>query len=90
MYFSSVGLKYSISDFGVYLAAQSGLELALKFDNFSKMEGVEESLAKLAGYAYSSDTAVSMSTGAVDLGEKPSVVSAIIKYHLTIRFYLIP
>ena len=48
-----------------------------------KMEGVEESLAKLAGYAYSSDAAVSMSTGAVDLGEKPSVVSAIIKYHLT-------
>ena len=47
------------------------------------MEGVEESLAKLAGYAYSSDAAVSMSTGAVDLGEKPSVVSAIIKYHLT-------
>ncbi|OUL58278.1 acyl-CoA dehydrogenase FadE [Pseudoalteromonas ulvae] len=48
-----------------------------------QMEGVEESLAKLAGYAYSSDAAVSMSTGAVDLGEKPSVVSAIIKYHLT-------
>ncbi|ATC95206.1 acyl-CoA dehydrogenase FadE [Pseudoalteromonas tunicata] len=47
------------------------------------MEGIEESLAKLAGYAYSSDAAVSMSTGAVDLGEKPSVVSAIIKYHLT-------
>lgn len=48
-----------------------------------QMEGVEESMAKLAGYAYSSDAAVSMSTGAVDLGEKPSVVSAIIKYHLT-------
>ena len=47
-----------------------------------QMEGVEESMAKLAGYAYSSDAAVSMSTGAVDLGEKPSVVSAIIKYHL--------
>lgn len=48
-----------------------------------QMEGIEEPLAKLAGYAYSSDAAVTMSTGAVDLGEKPSVVSAILKYHLT-------
>jgi acyl-CoA dehydrogenase len=40
-------------------------------------------LAKLGGYAYSTDAAVTMSTGAVDLGEKPSVVSAILKYHLT-------
>lgn len=47
------------------------------------MEGVEEAMAKLAGYAYSTDAAVRMSTGAVDLGEKPSVVSAILKYHLT-------
>ncbi len=48
-----------------------------------KMEGIEEPLAKLGGYAYSSDAAVSLSTGAVDLGEKPSVISAILKYHLT-------
>ncbi|CCQ12311.1 Acyl-CoA dehydrogenase, short-chain specific [Pseudoalteromonas luteoviolacea B = ATCC 29581] len=48
-----------------------------------QMEGIEEALAKLAGYAYSSDAAVCMSTGAVDLGEKPSVISAILKYHLT-------
>ncbi|MEO2280874.1 acyl-CoA dehydrogenase FadE [Pseudoalteromonas pernae] len=48
-----------------------------------KMEGVEEAMAKLGGYAYASDAAVSMSTGAVDMGEKPSVVSAILKYHLT-------
>ena len=48
-----------------------------------KMEGVEEAMAKLGGYAYASDAAVIMSTGAVDLGEKPSVISAILKYHLT-------
>ncbi|WP_105215588.1 MULTISPECIES: acyl-CoA dehydrogenase FadE [unclassified Pseudoalteromonas] len=48
-----------------------------------KMEGVEEAMAKLGGYAYACDAAVTMSTGAVDLGEKPSVVSAILKYHLT-------
>lgn len=49
------------------------------------MEGVEECLARIGGYAYSADAAVTMSVGAVDLGEKPSVISAILKYHLTER-----
>ena len=31
------------------------------------------------------DAARSMTAGAVDLGEKPSVVSAIVKYHVTER-----
>lgn len=48
-----------------------------------KMEGVEEALARIGGNAYLMDAVTSMSTGAVDLGEKPSVVSAICKYHLT-------
>jgi len=50
-----------------------------------KMEGVEEALARLGGYAYLCDAATTMSTGAIDLGEKPSVVSAIVKYHMTER-----
>ncbi len=48
-----------------------------------QMEGIEEALARIAGYAYSSDAAVAMSTNAVDMGEKPSVISAILKYHIT-------
>ncbi|WNC73893.1 acyl-CoA dehydrogenase FadE [Thalassotalea psychrophila] len=48
-----------------------------------KMEGVEEALARIGGNAYLMDAVTTMSTGAVDLGEKPSVVSAICKYHLT-------
>jgi acyl-CoA dehydrogenase len=48
-----------------------------------KMEGVEEALARLGGNAYLMDAVTTMSTGAIDLGEKPSVISAISKYHLT-------
>jgi acyl-CoA dehydrogenase len=48
-----------------------------------KMEGIEEALARLGGNAYLMDAVTTLSTGAIDLGEKPSVISAISKYHLT-------
>ena len=48
-----------------------------------KMEGIEEALARIGGNAYLMDAVTTMSTGAIDLGEKPSVISAISKYHLT-------
>ncbi len=48
-------------------------------------EGVEEALARIAGNAYLMDAARVMTAGAVDTGERPSVVSAIAKYHLTER-----
>lgn len=48
-----------------------------------KMEGIEEALARIGGNAYLMDAVTIMSTGAIDLGEKPSVISAITKYHLT-------
>ncbi|MBU2976781.1 acyl-CoA dehydrogenase FadE [Alteromonas sp. C1M14] len=48
-----------------------------------KMEGVEEMLARIGGNAYQMDAVTRFSTVGVDLGEKPSVISAISKYHLT-------
>ncbi|MBE1301227.1 MAG: acyl-CoA dehydrogenase [Alteromonadaceae bacterium] len=48
-----------------------------------KMEGIEEMLGTIGGNAYLMDAVTRMSTRAVDLGEKPSVISAICKYHLT-------
>ncbi|MFC4699299.1 acyl-CoA dehydrogenase FadE [Glaciecola siphonariae] len=48
-----------------------------------QMEGVEEMLARIGGNAYLMDAVTSFSTAGVDLGEKPSVISAICKYHLT-------
>ena len=48
-----------------------------------KMEGIEEMLGRIGGNAYLMDAVTSFSTKGVDLGEKPSVISAICKYHLT-------
>lgn len=50
-----------------------------------RFEGVEEAMARIAGNVYVMDAARKMTAGAVDLGEKPSVISAIVKYHLTER-----
>ncbi|MFT5940624.1 MAG: acyl-CoA dehydrogenase, partial [Paraglaciecola sp.] len=47
------------------------------------MEGIEEMLARIGGNAYLMDAVTSLTTKGVDLGEKPSVISAICKYHLT-------
>ena len=51
----------------------------------ARFEGVEEAMARIGGHAYVVDAAREMTAGAVDLGEKPSVVSAIMKYHATER-----
>ena len=50
-----------------------------------RFEGVEEALARMAAYTYMMDAARTMTAGAVDNGEKPSVISAIVKYQLTER-----
>ncbi|MGB2078437.1 MAG: acyl-CoA dehydrogenase FadE [Vibrio sp.] len=49
------------------------------------MEGVEESLARIAGNTYVMDAASELTVTGIDLGEKPSVISAIVKYHCTHR-----
>jgi len=50
-----------------------------------KFEGISEVLGRIAGNAYAMDAARGLTTLAVDRGEKPSVASAIVKYHLTER-----
>jgi acyl-CoA dehydrogenase len=50
-----------------------------------KFEGVEEPLARMGGNLYMMDAARRLTAAAIDLGEKPSVVSAIAKYHITER-----
>ena len=46
-------------------------------------EGIEEPLARLGGYTYLMDAARRLTCGAVDAGEKPAVLSAIVKAYLT-------
>jgi acyl-CoA dehydrogenase len=48
-----------------------------------RFEGVEAALARMAGHAYIMDAGRSVTAGAIDGGEKPSVPSAMLKYHLT-------
>lgn len=51
----------------------------------SAFEGIQEALARISGNAWLMDSARMLTANAVDLGEKPSVLSAILKYHLTER-----
>lgn len=46
-------------------------------------EGIEERLARIGGQAYMSNATRQFTVGCVDSGIKPSVASAISKYHLT-------
>ncbi|MFA0698275.1 acyl-CoA dehydrogenase family protein, partial [Vibrio sp. 10N.222.49.C9] len=48
-----------------------------------RMEGIEEPLARIAGSAYLLEGANLLTMGAIDNGAKPSVISAIVKYHCT-------
>jgi acyl-CoA dehydrogenase len=46
-------------------------------------EGVAEAIARMTGHTYIMDAARSVTAGAIDGGEKPSVPSAMLKYHCT-------
>jgi acyl-CoA dehydrogenase len=65
---------------GGYARVRSQFKMAV-----GKFEGVEEALTRIGAYTYMMDAVRKMTAGSVDLGEKPSVVSAIAKYHVTER-----
>tara|TARA_R110000744_G_scaffold115366_5_gene215931 strand:+ start:7344 stop:9713 length:2370 start_codon:yes stop_codon:yes gene_type:complete len=75
---STGGIKSLALATGAYSRIRRQFKISI-----GKMEGVEEALARIGGNAYLMDAVTTMSTGAIDMGEKPSVVSAIAKYHLT-------
>ena len=50
-----------------------------------KFEGVEEALARIGGNVYMLEAVRVLTASAVDMGEKPSVISAIAKFHCTDR-----
>ncbi len=63
---------------GAYAAIRQQFNMPI-----GRFEGVEEALARIAGLTYQMDAARRLTLGALDIGEKPSVISAIVKYHLT-------
>jgi acyl-CoA dehydrogenase len=51
--------------------------------SIAKFEGVEDALSTIAGYTYLLEACRVMTAGAVDLNIRPSITSAIAKYHMT-------
>jgi acyl-CoA dehydrogenase len=51
--------------------------------SIASFEGIEEALSRIAGLTYLLESTRVMTAGAVDLKIKPSVASAIAKYHMT-------
>ncbi len=55
-----------------------------QFDTpIGRFEGIEEPLARIAGLNYLMNAARTLTAGAVDAGERPAVLSAIVKAYLT-------
>jgi acyl-CoA dehydrogenase len=78
---SNTGMsKLAVRATGAYARVRSQFKTAI-----GRFEGIEEPLARMGGNLYAMDAARTMTAGAIDLGEKPSVVSAIVKYHVTER-----
>ncbi|WP_283131303.1 acyl-CoA dehydrogenase FadE [Enterovibrio norvegicus] len=77
---STGGLKSAALATGAYARIRRQFKLPI-----GKMEGIEEPLARIGGNAYVMDAASALTVAGIDLGEKPSVISAIVKYHCTHR-----
>lgn len=74
----TAGVKLSARYSGEYarIRKQFGIPIA-------RFEGVEEVLARLAGEAYRLDAARLLTLCALELGEKPGVLSAVLKWYAT-------
>jgi acyl-CoA dehydrogenase len=78
---SSVGGAKALARFtGAYARVRAQFKTPI-----GKLEGVEEALGRIAAHCYMMDATRIMTAGAVDMGEKPAVLSAIAKYHMTER-----
>ncbi len=78
---SNVGLaKLAVRGTGAYARVRNQFKTAI-----GKFEGIEEPLARMGGQLYMMDAVRRMTVVGVDAGEKPSVLSAIAKYHVTER-----
>ena len=77
----SVGAaKFTSRNAGAYARIRKQFNLPI-----GEFEGIEEALARIAGETYILDAARQVTNAALDQGEKPAVISAILKYELTER-----
>ncbi|MHC5212535.1 MAG: acyl-CoA dehydrogenase [Planctomycetota bacterium] len=77
----------SLSAGGMQFVTRLSSAYALVREQFNlpigRFEGVEERLARIAGLTYMADAARRLTAGAVDAGEQPAVLSAVVKCYLT-------
>lgn len=75
---SSGGAKVAAMTAGAYARVRR------QFRNpICAFEGVQEALARVGGFAYMSEAVRHLTVAMVDAGERPSVLGAIAKYHVT-------
>src|SRR6056297_2515526 len=72
------GSKVATRAIGAYAAIRKQFGL-----NIGKFEGIEEPMARIGGYTYLLEGARRYTTGGLDRGQKPAVVTAIAKYNFT-------
>jgi acyl-CoA dehydrogenase len=72
--------KFTCRNVGAYARIRKQFNLPI-----GEFEGIEEVLARMAGETYILDAARQVTNAALDQGEKPAVISAILKYELTER-----
>jgi acyl-CoA dehydrogenase len=77
---STGGAKLLSLVVGAYARVRKQFKLPI-----GRFEGIEEPLARMAANTYVMDAARTLTCGAVDRGERPSVISAIVKYQCTER-----
>ena len=77
---STGGAQFAAYTTGAYarIREQFGLPIG-------RFEGVQEALARIGCVAYELEAARRLTCQAIDAGEKPAVISAIMKYHATER-----
>ncbi len=72
------GAKVATRALGAYTAVRKQFGI-----NIGKFEGIEEPMARIGGFTYLMDAARRYTCAGLDIGEKPSVVTAIAKYNFT-------
>jgi acyl-CoA dehydrogenase len=82
---SNVGAaKLAVNATGAYSAIRKQFNTPI-----GTFEGIQEPLGRMGGHLYAMDAVRTLSAAAIDIGEKPSVISAIAKYHVTERARMI-
>jgi acyl-CoA dehydrogenase len=75
---SAGGIKFAARTTGAYSRVRKQFNVPV-----GKFEGVQEALARIGGFAYLMESMRRLTTVALDMGEKPAVLSAIAKFHAT-------